>query len=376
MIIRQGPKIKPLLADQLQASSCLHSDRGWKTAGQMAKEIRQYERVVLDDDATKLICQTAHAEPKIIAKMTELCVSPYDKLWVEMSYSVMDQEIRSQTSNGLSREVHPDERIAFVFENLDGAVQVRCVQHVDGNPKKVHEWPVAFLISNTGDELDRKNMQRYAHDSAEKILVFPGYDDDLLQTGYFWGYEKSFPGLDKLTWKGETMVLSHIEKGMWDFNVDMPHIVNLAARELRGMPRRAVATLALLNTTIVQIADRTRPPGRFLVGGSQPKPFLSRTTAVLNVPHRVRYIREYVEKEIRDEVNRIRKRRHKVKGHFRHLPYEPLNGDGWVPCFCPGREPGKYWHRHIHEHERGDESLGYVDHPYTVARGAPEGVEP
>jgi hypothetical protein len=161
------------------------------------------------------------------------------------------------------------------------------------------------------------------------------------------------------------MTIELVKHGVNPFN-----IAQMSARELRGWVRRAVACLALLNTTIVQIGERQRPAGRFLIGGgSEPKPFLTRSTAVLNIPHRVRYIREYVEKEIRDEVNRVRKRRHKVKGHFRHLPYEPMNGHGWTPCFCPGREPGKYWHRHIHEHERGDETLGYVDHPYTVVRG-------
>lgn len=371
---RFGAKPKPLLADQAQNPSAWTKFHGKKLVSPIATTVRQMERVVLDDEATKLVTRTAHTDPKQIARMCELAVSPYDKLWVEMSYAAMEEEIKEHTPMG-RRYTHPDERIAFLYENREDAVLVRIVQHEDGNPKSLHEWPVAFIISNTGEPLETKGYGVAYTDAGNVEVRVQGKVDALRQTAVIWGYTLDRPGLKKLRRLAEVTALDHHAKPLMDLGIDPVRTAQRCVAELAGIPRRAVALLALMNTTIVQMGERSRPPGRFLGRGGVSKPYLERTTTVLNIPHRVRMIDQYVEKEIRDEVSRIRKRRHHVKGHFRHLSYEPVNGDGWVPCFCPGREPGRYWHRYIHEHDRGDESLGIVEHDYVIVRGETETVE-
>ena len=351
-----GAKPRPLLADQAQIRSAwsgrMKSTDNFRHAYWWdAERVRSYHRVVLDDGAAKLVSRTAHTPPKQMRRMTELAIPPYDSLWVEMSFPALMEPTGEDLSG---RE---GERIAFVYRNLgEGRIQVNIIQHADGNTKKIHEWPIGYLLSNLGETVT----------NDEGIIVHGSFQNkkqraafDLEQTERIWGYDR------KVTKDLKTLVnlaapSAHPE--------EHPKVIDICLTELQGSLRRAVAILALMNTTIIEVGEQQRPKGQFIQGGT-PKPYLSRSTAVLNIPRRVKHIQRYVEDEIRHEVNRVRKRRHHVRGHFRHLSYEPINGEGWVPCFCLGREAGQWWHKHIHEHERGDESLGRVEHDYDIAHG-------
>jgi hypothetical protein len=195
------------------------------------------------------------------------------------------------------------------------------------------------------------------------ILHAPGAKSIDEQTGLFWGYQPETPKLKVLHNKATGVIMPHFSALK-----DAPGAINAAAAELRGLCRLAVATLALLTTSTI-VSTPTRPTGRFMSKSGTSKPYSERRIASLHIPHRIRDDEGYVRQQVKDASDRIRKRLHKVVGHFRHRKTPPINGTGWTPCYCVGREPGRYWHRHIESHWRGDETLGIVEREYTLVKG-------
>jgi len=135
--------------------------------------------------------------------------------------------------------------------------------------------------------------------------------------------------------------------------------------EWSGTVRRMWALLSTINSLPVEIKEVQAAKG-FMARRNYHR-FLDHKTVTLTIPET-----QYV-KVARAAVAQARRRAHEVRGHWRRdwrHPISPLcehdwlAKDGFNECsICNGR---KLW---IHEHQRGDASLGFVTHSYQVKTG-------
>jgi len=130
--------------------------------------------------------------------------------------------------------------------------------------------------------------------------------------------------------------------------------------EQRGDLRFVVAALALLNHTPV-IYKPHKPRGRMLASGTT-RPFIESRIVTINVPQTRKRLK-LIDDALRAAHHYQRRKRHAVRGHWRVA--EKSHGDRWAPFFDPFEERMR-WRIWIADHERGDASLGWVDHTYGV----------
>jgi hypothetical protein len=109
--------------------------------------------------------------------------------------------------------------------------------------------------------------------------------------------------------------------------------------------RRVWALLATVNDIPVEARSVIQSKG-FIARGSYHR-FLDHKVITLRVPDKVD-----LKKMARDVVAISRRRAHQVRGHWRK--------DHWRP-------DERIW---VHEHQRGDASLGFVMHDYVVEHRA------
>jgi hypothetical protein len=340
---------------------------GYRTSN--ATRVREAEKIVLNDEAARMAVRLSNHKPLDILKMLDCALPPSTLTWIEWpSYSQLDERIEETRRRGdVSRLEHMlgnrEEREAWsrcgiLVESKEDRYTITCIEH--GRTKnELFEWPVTYEFVNTSEETLPVSP------CARKYLVEDGRMMPVLKrTAMLWGYGTAYPGLANLNNKADLVIQPHIET-LYGSKL-MDGFVVMSLNEMLGMTRLAVGVLAMLNTSTE--TEQVVPKGRFL-GGGKSHPYAPHRIATLDIPDRIQKRTSYVERRIRDESDRIRKRLHKVRAHFRHSRDLPINGEGWVRCTCRGREQGEWWHKRIAEHMRGDEELGTVERDYTLVRG-------
>jgi hypothetical protein len=115
-----------------------------------------------------------------------------------------------------------------------------------------------------------------------------------------------------------------------------------------------------------------RPAGTMRVGGRL-RPYMSNSIVRIEVPATRRRVRD-IERDLkRIGREKIRRKRHEVRGHFRHVIKLPrAQPERWERVAHPltGRMVWRTWIEHF---ERGDGELGFVQHTgYEAVRGRGE----
>jgi len=136
-------------------------------------------------------------------------------------------------------------------------------------------------------------------------------------------------------------------------------------REWVGVVRRAWALLATLNDLPLVYSDVRQSKG--FVAKGRYRRFLDHRTITINVPQKAQT------KLAKQLIALIRRRAHEVRGHWRddwrHAPSARCE-HLWVAAidstegrYCERCHGHQSW---VHEHQRGDASLGFVTHNYAV----------
>lgn len=142
-------------------------------------------------------------------------------------------------------------------------------------------------------------------------------------------------------------------------------------RETKGQLRHLWALLSVINDVPVLRREVKRGLGFF--GQGRYRQFLDHVTVTLRVPQK-----QTVCRLAQHLIARSRRRAHEVRGHWRlyqrgegvlcrpelHRWRTSERGTALVCEVCPA------WRSWITQHERGDASLGFVTHDYSVQRGA------
>ena len=137
--------------------------------------------------------------------------------------------------------------------------------------------------------------------------------------------------------------------------------------EMGGIVRYAMCLLATLND-VPAVVTEVRQDRGFVARGTYRK-YLDHATIRLVVPARANPRR--LAKKL---IALARRRAHQVRGHWRLYqrgPGEPCpnHAHSWGPAGASGRaqcQRCSAWRTWITEHQRGDASLGFVTHDYTV----------
>jgi hypothetical protein len=133
--------------------------------------------------------------------------------------------------------------------------------------------------------------------------------------------------------------------------------------DFKGDLRYLWTFLATLNDVPVTITDVRASKG--FVGRGQYRRYLDHSVVRLNVPQRL------AKRVAAKAIALLRKRAHQVRGHWRTMTRgdNPCDTHTWFGRDEAGRVPClhcqsyKTW---IHEHQRGDASLGFVVHDFSL----------
>jgi hypothetical protein len=347
----------PTLIDTLYRVSFRNEPiMNWKSNAGMREALMGARRFILDDGMSEFLGElgTAAFVGKSKAIYTRLCDSlrvsarlPHKSIWVE--YNLRRCQARSQglLGNRCKPEDMPKTEGVLLQQHpfLDTAI-------------------IMHLFSDVG-EMDETGYRFY---------TFP--------VAYAWTVnEEVCPWVSP--WGTQGNVGSEMATGMIGYRVPQvtitlkspllecwgkPESVIELIQEWTGCVRRVWALLATLNDLPAAITDIRQSKG-FVAKGRYRK-FLDHKTLTISIPQK-----SYT-KVARNLIALARRRAHMVRGHFRvdwrnppskRCPWFLANGvHAWdtnnVCTICRG-------HRLvIHEHQRGDASLGFVTHDYNVTR--------
>jgi hypothetical protein len=350
----------PTLIDSLYRASFRNELlMNWKSNAGMREALMGARRFILDDDMSEFLGELGTAafarKPDGIRRSLaeNLRVSarmPHKSIWLE--YNLRRCQARSQELLGNRYNPKDSPRTEGVLLQqhpfLDTAVIMHLfsdVGEMDVYGYRLYTFPVAYTWT--------VNEEPSPWGSAFKTGV-----DATVATGMI-GYTSP-----SVTITGRSPLLDAV--GRSDRVADL-------IQEWTGCVRRVWALLATLNDVPAVITDIRQSKG-FVAKGRYRK-FLDHKVLTISIPQK-----SYT-KVARQLIALARRRAHMVRGHFRvdwrnppskRCPWFLANGfHAWdtnnVCTVCRG-------HRLvIHEHQRGDASLGFVTHDYNVTRNQ-EGV--
>lgn len=237
-------------------------------------------------------------------KLVTLCKSPFQRMWIE--YETKDRT---------------DEHDIIIGALIDAAPRSLhieyIVEHASGTDKqKVIPLPVNFVVGVDEDRpididsLGGKYRNVMAIDVDQKNRNF-------LLSRCFLQYSGS-PAIEQ-------------------------DVISLCSKLLFA----TLGTLALVNVVPTEITPQPRKQGQRLIQGRL-RPYFESSVVTIKLP--ARRVKGLFSKTLKDIGSK--KRRHEVRGHYRHY----LNKDGTLKR--------RTW---IENHDRGDASLGWVRHAsYSV----------
>lgn len=346
---------EPTLIDALLRQTFKPEFRAMDAKGWLRKHLLEARRFVLDDAMSAFMADLAYSSlPKVrnakrdqavIDGMRTLARLPHRVTWVEFNmrarirraheaYGVDLQADNSPEKGGWLFIQHPEIETAFMA--------VECLSHcLDTRPDQV----------DLGAPLKEQASPHY-------IVWFWRTDDGDIKEAY----PDSLIGHLGSNSLGEDVPIAAALVGVLSYNsqqvaIDIgPYISGKTENNLYKSAmdqwmkqsasdlRYAWSLLAAINDTPVTV-EQVRPSKGFIARGQYRK-FLEHNVIRLKVPGRITL------QTLAGRVMRASRRRaHQVRGHWRENY----------------RKPGeKLW---IKEHQRGDASLGFVTHDYSVERG-------
>lgn len=359
--------------------------------------MRSAKRFTFNDDFTRAVVHAANVGPEKILNMCHLANLPFDKMWVE--YEAMARA-QAQFDEGTA---------PFPGEGWDGRGGMLLERGSSNSPstfkvttfglpavpgKHMAETPcsaVCYVLDVEG------TMPLYASDSPEfdefgSRDAMHQYEDTIRAAG--WGYHLSVRGSDgdrlfdslldpnslgfacttELHRRAAIIAEPRFFRGLMmlagDDDAHAARVQTAFHKDIlddRGNLRFIVAMLAMINVCPVEY--RHRQPKGYFRHRLRNVPYLS--DAEITIVTGRKRIQNVVDHAIKDAIFQRHKKRHEVRGHWALAEYgkggracihEPTERDG-AYAMCGKCNHLIVWKEH---HERGDASLGYVQHHYTV----------
>jgi len=348
------------LIDQLYAQTFGKKVEAWQSNKLMRRALTDARRFILDDamaaflaDITSAGCdkRTDTIRFKAVHQMRAAARLPHDLTWVEfdlVKYIKREQELLGY--RGFDCDAFSEIREGWLLNGFSQDTQefrlhlfIRAVEP-DGT---VHHttFPIAILWRT-----DQNKPHGYISfgdrdgtDHTSELLDLP--------LGAH-GAAQIFP---QVTFAPSELLLKSIPD---DFTV-----TKRGVSSSNGVMRRLWSFLSTVND--IPVIIRSARTAKGFTAKARRHPFLEHRILQLHVPHQTDY-----RKLARSIVAAAKRRAHTVRGHWRkhyHRPLVPLcehefeTVDSGLRCKkCHGQRI------FVHEHQRGDASVGFVTHDYRV----------
>jgi hypothetical protein len=358
-------------------------------------DMRKTHRFVLDNDFTRLATEISSTLPpqKLLARL-QYASLPYENTWIEFDLPTKVHTMRrihnlppfiegvgrkmgvllqrlSDTECVMSMVVEAHGMSILVptivcyylslremkFDGAAGhSVGCRPFHHV-AREALDHKAAEAFMA------MGRASIWGYAETGVSTVLERPSDLTKLRLPSYLLRHGDI--GLSR-EWFAVTNALY---KKSYPASPVLAELMNSELGEFAGMGRWMVTVLAMLNEVPVY-TDYQHPQGRIRIGLTAKRKYMDYHKVTLRLPKTEPI--KWVEKHLRN--SRWRNKKHPVRAHWRTYLEEPhctSDDHEWVYDHEEGyRLCGKCmgFGRFIHEHTRGDESLGWVRSDYVIKK--------
>ena len=351
--------------------------------------LRQAKRFVLDKAFVRAaVYRSRVPQPKML-NLLMLANLPFEKIWIEYDNNArLDMQVEMGIGAGRLDDDHGPAGFLIERRNPDnpGAYNISHSGYVTrtagGTPVHPPVLDPFSPLAPTGMVVDVSGMLPY---------LAPRENDRLRHTetklrGLGWGYTQptdemveGVPGLiintgEELTRRGgiclEWRFFDVLSRSMVELDDDAcDHLGRhfaMDAYEARGNLRLVTAILAMINTCPIEYKHRAAH-GHYRAR-LRNVPYLDSHTITIRAGNKK--VAWVVDQAIRTALGR-HNRRHPVRGHWalaeyghggRACAHEPVERDGHY-AICGKCEKLLIWRDH---YERGDASLGYVQHDYEV----------
>jgi hypothetical protein len=351
--------------------------------------LRRAEKFVVDDESVALICGMSHQMDRL-ASFAFLARLPFDTCWFELSLHAKVREferMKTMASPFVPSEVA--ERIGYLlYKDDDGSDSPRWVatQFYQHNGA-VMPGLISFIFDPEGSDYDPvRGSKRWRAPTLSLLPNFPRMKVELktsppqiIETDV----EYLLAGdvrLD-LSILGSEWVANRVAAIVDPFwqtilskrsQHEMYHTLLVEIKEEAGHLRWLMTLLAAVNNLPKETRHMVVPPGGRTFG-AHVLPYFQHRTIAIQVPreNHVAWARDYIDGVLRHNAPRAW---HKVRGHWRvieygkstrmcrHMPTMVEEGVG----ICERCELLIRW---IPEMERGDASIGMIEHTYNVTKG-------
>lgn len=415
-------KEKPALADMFVSETYSIGKRLALNANQMKRvepilasyraDLRQAHRFVLDDDFVRFATEVGStiSPAKLLARI-QYATIPYQTTWLEFNLKVKVRTMRAIHGMDDSKFKYNEvaDRLGLIIKRLsDTEATIEIVCETFGDYGLIGTTICYFFSTKEYDFTYRDKRwgctPMIISDKLRQKIHEAGVDDEVVQvfaddrmtsigSGSLWGY--SAEGADYKSTVIESIkqmrslalpvfLMRHgclgtgrmreiiqaafvggIEK---DAAETISQLMLSETTEFTGMMRWIVVVLAMLNEVPIS-TQHMEPQGSIRTGLTGRRPYMDYHKVTLRVP-KTRPV-QYIERQFRQAA---RRRAHEVRAHWRTYLHE-------VRC-KPDEHEWEYDHnegyrlcgkcmaygRLIHEHVRGDPSLGWVNKQYVVKR--------
>jgi hypothetical protein len=351
-------KPAPTLFDTLyRASFSKRNVMGWRDNNAMQQALIGARRFVLDDRMSSFLGDLSSAgfaggyKPKVGARLVEqMRISarlPHSAVWIE--YDLHKAQIRSREL--LGKAVSPfdpaesPQKEGWLLQQHPTLETAICMHIFSQNPGGKSDsfgfdtWTFPVMYTWTVD--DRPSPW-------PSIFKPGGAADSILATGIA-------PYISSGVTIAQSPLLASFKNN---------ELVSELVQEWAGVMRRTWALLSTINDIPILATDVRQSKGFFAKG--QIRKFLSYQTLTLNVP-----VKKDTRVLARQLIALARKRAHQVRAHWRHDWRNPGNQSckhEWdIEQRCRLCRAHRIW---VHEHQRGDPSLGIIFKDYIVTHEA------
>lgn len=366
----------PTLIDALyRASFRPEKNNHWRSNVEMRHALENARRFIIDEPMAAFMAELANESflragvsfdnterpqnalaPRIVDSLRRSARLPHDSVWIEYplrAYQRRSNEIRASVPAAESEVPYREGWLIQSHPKIDNAYIMHLFTQSDSmneDTDGIHLWTFPFAFGWVSDDNPlpwRTTVETRRMDGT------PGFPSTFLVG--IGGYER-----DNINCVRSPLI-EDIRAGLEGPYHDL-------LMEWTGTLRRVWALLATIDHLPIVKGDVRQSKG-FLARGRIRK-YLSHQTITLNVPAK-RDTRVLA----RQMVAIAHRKRHEVRAHWRddwrNPPSRKCNPHLWefvseddpdvIRCeLCHGRQI------HIHKHERGDASLGYVTHDYRV----------
>lgn len=355
--------------------------------------LRRARPFIIDDKALEVAYDLSLQDPSRVAARLPLARLPYDVVWLEFDFR-HKTSYAAKMGHAQVPTIETPERLGWLLErdplneNRWSAVCFTTVPpdiygNVPDDAPNVSIYTITMLFDIANEGPPNRIADKEGFRFHEMIDTKVAGDDWKEFRHILWGWQAAGPigkEEDGTRYMRVGMPPESIRNAV-NFGVEALASISLleatdydrfrsiraAGHEARGDARLVTTLLSLINEVPIERVE-AKPKGTFRAGGNLTK-YLSYSTVSIMIPAK-RPLR--VVDRILKNAEKTYKKRHEVRGHWRTIIHKKdhvrkkLLPDGTYQeiTFLKG-ELERGW---VKEHERGDASLGWVEHSYLVEK--------